>query len=228
MEPIQITAWMSSAIALPDDWSPDLVGIVIATIFDKDPRPFQEDLSTLEGVPFAKTDLGSPLLWYFACSSPCYELLSEEVTRFRKRWDADDGRVSWGKRKPQFNASEGSEKNYDLPLPLRGMERIDWFAIGDIGGAERLLKQVTHLGKKRKGVVARWVVKAIAHDWHLYRNNELMRPIPISCKRPECLSYGIRDWGWRPPIWLPKNKERCAMPVITVIKPWMNNQEQAF
>lgn len=224
MEPVKVTAWMSSAIALYDDWSPDLPSLLAYILFDSSTSPSRscrgDFVFMVENMPILKSDFGQPGFmgnWYFACSAPCYHLLYEETTRYRKRWEITN-HINWGKRKPKINTSEGAEKNYDLPLPLRGIERIDWFAMGNIAVLEQILGQISHLGKKRRGIISKWQVQPISEDWHLYRNNELMRPIPMKYKSPGCLSYGIREWGWRPPVWQQRNQDLCAMPVVNVVR----------
>ena len=230
MKPLLVTAWVSSAIAAYDDWSPALPSLVIRMMLEEagkastNPTPEQvtENMQWVnERLPIATLHLNDdPALWYHASSSPCYRLLFEEIDRIRKRWDVGEiGYIDWGKRKPKVNTSEGAEKSYDLPLPKRGLERIDWWCLGDRAELLRLLSLVTHLGKKRRCVVTRWQVEEVEHDWHLYRENALMRPIPVEQLRTDTpIDFAILNWGWRAPIWMPENKVRCAMPIHNVMR----------
>ena len=226
MQPLQVTAWVSSAIAAYDDWSPNLGNLVIRILLEEagraspNPTPEQaaENIAWVnQYLPIATLHLnGNPELWYHATSSPCYHLLFEEIDRIRKRWDVGEiGYIDWGKRKAKIDTSQGAEKSYDLPLPKRGLERIDWWCVGDKDELVRLLSFVTHLGKKRRCVVSRWEINESPQDWHLYREGVLMRPIPMSEVR-EGIAFTIRNWGWRAPAWLPVNKIQCAMPIHTV------------
>lgn len=224
MIPLQVTAWVSSAIATYDDWSPDLANLAIRILLEDagraSPNPSLEQVvENMEWVrdrlPIATLCLnGDPELWYHATSSPCYRVLFEEIDRVRKRWDVNEiGHINWGKRKAKIDTSQGAEKSYDLPLPKRGLERIDWWCVGDASKLSPLLHCVTHLGKKRRCVVAKWEIQECREDWHLYKGNILMRPVPTTCLRPEPMDFAIRTWGWRAPAWLSENQALCAMPV---------------
>jgi len=227
---LRITAYLSTPLAAYDNWSPSIDSLLEWMLLDKlglvspNPTPQQvEDSRTIvaANMPIAKGDLKGQ--WYWQVSSPCYTILAENQDRFRKRWEPgiDTPNPNWGKRKAKVDTSQGAEKSYDLPLPLRTVDRINWYAIGDVEGVQSLLEPCTSLGKKRSignGQISRWQTIPIEYDWHLWgKNGELMRPIPLECMpvdRP--IDFAPLRWGWRPPSWLHTNKTNCAMPIHNV------------
>jgi len=220
-KPLQITAFLACGIAVYEDWSPQLEGLLIYQILKKKnlvtPNPsFKEARKNMETIsPEIPLEQWEGI---YKCSAPVYRYKCEETTKFRKRWEPD-GRVNWGKRKAKFDTSQGAEKSYDLPLFVRLTPRIDWFAMGDCSEIERLLSGVTGIGKKRShgyGQVIRWEVKEIKDDWSLVRDGQLMKPIPTELF-PQLglpLSHDFLQWGYKPPVWLPENKTLCVMPRV--------------
>jgi CRISPR type IV-associated protein Csf3 len=231
MGPIKVTASLSSPIAVYDDWTPALDGLLQWQILEKlnliSPNPTFEQVAEtqplmLAEMPIERGEINSE--WYWKVSSPCYAYTVEQQSRFRKRWSpgVDSPEPIWGKRKPKFTTSEGSEKAYDLPLFIRNAHAISWYAIGDRAATLSLLETVTGLGKKRSqgyGQILKWAVESFPHDWHLWRAETLMRTIPVEFLDPnQKVDCTILRWGWRPPAWLAENKAICAMPTQSVVK----------
>jgi hypothetical protein len=220
-EPLQITAFLANGIAVYDDWSPQLESLVIGEIIQQErlavPNASAEQVKETMAaiaplIPFEQWE------GLYKCSAPVYRYKCEETTKFRKRWEPN-GQVNWGKRKPKFSTSEGGEKSYDLPLFLRLTSRIDWFAVGDRQAIENIVSDISGIGKKRShgyGQIVRWEVTAIAEDWSLVRDGELMKPIPTEglTMLGLSLSHNIVRWGYKPPAWLPENKLLCVMPEV--------------
>ena len=228
MDPLKVTAHLSIGnIAVFEDHSPALDSLLEWLILDRlgmaapNPTPAEVEASrpiVADHMPLAQGSLAGN--WYWQTSGPCYRIHAESTDRFRKRWQpgADTPEPNWGKRKAKVEGSQGPEKSYDLPLYVRTTPAIHWYCVGDKAGIEDLLSGCAGLGKKRAygyGQVHHWEVSTHDHDWHLWRENTLMRCIPLDAvDRPA--DFGILQWGWRPPAWLPANRILCAMPVHTV------------
>lgn len=212
---LQITAHMATPLAVSDNWSPALDALLEYLWLDErgliSPHPTKENLIPAD-IPLRKDSCQQESFW--ACSSPFYIYESEQVDRFRKRWDYQDRHLNWGKKKAKVDTQQGATKSYDLPLRLINVPRLDWFAVGDLEQVEKLLAGCTNLGKKRsygKGQVYRWEVKEIEEDWSLYKNNRLTRPFPASLL-DSFEGYDLMRWGWKTPSWLPESVALCAMP----------------
>lgn len=221
MQNLQITARLSTAFGTYDDWSPSLEGILVYQLLEKNnllsanPTPQQVvDVQDFlrDNLPLKQAALKNESYW--CVSSPCYVVKGEQTDRYRKRWDNHENNLNWGKRKPQFKTSEGAEKSYDLPLYTRLASSISWFVVGDKSEIKELLQTVTHIQKKRSygnGEVREWEIKLIYNDYHLWRDNKLMRPVPVKLIDQK-LDNPQLIWGWRSPAWLSTNKELCYMP----------------
>lgn len=215
MRNLQVTAHLATAIAVSDNWSPMLDGLLqwlwldMRGLAHPDPKANQIIKAP---IPLRKDCIKGVEFW--ACSSPFYQILGEEKTRFRKRWDYQDKALNWGKKKAKINTSEGTTKSYDLPLRVVETPRIDWFCVGSPDSLLALLNQCHNLGKKRsqgKGQVYRWEVTEIENDWSLYRYGRLTRPFPLELV-DDPMGYDMMRWGWNPPVWLSQNQVTCLMP----------------
>lgn len=211
---------MGSAIACYDDWSPSIDSLLEWLMLEKlslispnpTPKQVEKTRSTVDQyMPLEKGDAKGE--WYWKASSPCYYIQSEEIDKYRKRWDYQETALNWGKRKAKWGTSEGAEKNYDLPLYLRLTSCISWYVVGNEKAIASLLENCKGLGKKRSygfGQVLRWDVVAVQEDWHLWRDGKLMRPMPVECINNQ--NGSLLQWGWRPPAWLHSNQDLCVMP----------------
>lgn len=234
MDSLRITAHLASPLGVFDDYSPSIDSLLEWLLLDRlgevQPNPTTEQVEASRTIvdaqlPLLKSEIAGE--WYWAASSPCYQILNEQVDRYRKRWNPgiDSPEPNWGKRRAKWSGSEGAEKNYDLPLYLRSISAIFWYVVGDKAGILDLLQDCTGIGKKRAygyGQVLKWEVEP-HDDWHLWRDGQLMRPVPVTAIDRNC-DFAILNWGWRPPAWLHTNKVRCAMPVHNVKKGeiWMD------
>jgi len=223
---LKITAHLATSLGAYDNWSPSLEGILVYRLLEENsllsPNPTPDQVAETkefieQNLPLKQGVIKSEKYW--CVSSPCYVLQGEATDKYRKRWDNHENNLDWGKRKPKFLTGEGAEKSYDLPLYTRSINSISWFAVGDKTAIKNLLSSVTHIQKKRSygnGEVREWEIGIIYDDYHLWRDNKLMRPIPVrlidrKIDNPQMV------WGWRSPAWLAANKELCYMPKDSVI-----------
>lgn len=220
MESLQVTAWLSTPIALSDDWTPSLENLLTFLILDEagraSPNPSDEEVSenqefVRDRMPLQLGDLQGE--WYWQVSSPHYLYTTEINDCFHKRWDYQDQHLDWRKKRAKWSNSEGHTKSWTVSVRLRNPSRIDWFLVGDPIETMRLLEFAPGLGSKKRGL-AEWQVQKCADDWHLFGNNQqLMRPVPVRLiESPQ--PFKILNWAWRPPAHMPNNYERCFMPIL--------------
>lgn len=226
MQNLQITAHLSTAIGTYDNWSPSIEGILIYQLLLRHDllscNPTSQEVAEMqdflaENLPLQQTSIKDEK--YYCSSSPYYVVQGEATDKYRKRWDSHDINLNWGKRKPQFKTGEGAEKSYDLPLYVRLVSSINWFVVGDKDEIKSLLLSVDHIQKKRSygnGEVREWQIGIAYDDYHLWRDDKLMKPIPVRLIDQK-LDNPQMVWGWRSPAWLAVNKELCYMPKDNVI-----------
>lgn len=87
-----------------------------------------------------------------------------------------------------------------------------WPVMGDRAELLRLLSLCDGLAKKRRTQVSCWEAEPW-EDWHLWREGQLMRPMPLELLAAAPESFAIRNWAWRPPTHMPENMAKCAMPL---------------
>lgn len=227
MDNLQIIAHMATPLAAYDDWSPALDALVQYRVLDNagliSPNPDIDAVEKVlpwlwENMPISRNTIKDT--WYWAVSSPHYIENFQQTQRYRKRWDYHEYHLDWAGKRAKVQNSEGAFKAYDLPRYDREIQTIHWFCIGNRDKLSELLAPITHIGKKRSqgcGQVTRWQVLPFEHDWHLWRNEHLARPMPIEMIQTP-LYINVMNWGWRPPAWLHSNKSMCFMPTNNVCR----------
>lgn len=93
-------------------------------------------------------------------------------------------------------------KSHRLPMRVRRIEVVAWFAVGNRKAVRRSLKKVQAIGKKPSvgyGRVREWTVERIDQDHSWFAPSEvgpvLMRPLPVGAALPEGLIGCRRDFG---------------------------------
>jgi hypothetical protein len=224
MQPLRVTAYLTTKLAVSDDWSPSLDALLIKLLLDErslaTSNPTPEDVAANQplvdaAMPIKKTEIKGE--WYWATSSPNYLYEANTVETIHRRWDSQERNLDWDGKRRSWSSSETNTKAWTVLIPERVTPRIDWYCVGDSDETLRLLNLCDGLAKKRRSQVSRWEVTPW-EDWHLWRDKELMRPIPLELLDPAPLSFAIRQWAWRPPTHLPENVAKCAMPVGNAAK----------
>jgi hypothetical protein len=219
MKPLRVTAHLGTKLAVSDDWSPSLDALLIKLLLDErglaTSNPTPEDVAANQPIidaamPIQKAKIKGE--WYWATSSPFYLYDDEPIDRIHRRWDCQERNLDWQGKRRNWSGSEGHTKAWTVLIQERSTPRIDWYCVGDCAEILRLLRLCDALAKKRRTQVMRWQVEPW-DDWHLWRDGELMRPVPLELLDTPPLSFAIRQWAWRPPTHLPENLAKCAMPI---------------
>lgn len=149
--------------------------------------------------------------YFYSCSFAVWSPdVKEDHQSYSKRFDLKYSDViDFGKKAGKIRLSAGRYKNYHIKVYYRTATYIDWYAHGEKEEIERLLKFVTHLGKKTVqgwGAVLRWDVEDWHEDWSVrgFEDNRLMRAVPV---KGDGFIYGVR-----PSYWNPKHQFPCKMP----------------
>ncbi|HHV61133.1 MAG TPA: hypothetical protein GXX51_00605 [Firmicutes bacterium] len=208
MKPLKITAYMQTGkIATTDLYLPLDSILAEAWMRKYHPERMAGSQSSIKPEDFIIPELplerrGEGDDWYWACSFACGEPRQEEIVHWHKRFDQALGEqyVDFEGRRGKVDTHSGAYKGYRMPLVTYLISKLEWYAMGDADGVGELLRDVTHIGKKRSqgyGRVARWDVEDYPEDLsHL-------RALPD----PDGGEMGIR-----PPYWLAWQWRRARIP----------------
>jgi len=98
---------------------------------------------------------------------------------------------------------------------------VRWYAVGDKEEIGYLLSTVTHIGKKSVqgwGRVYRWEVRKWKYDWSVWKDDQLMRGIPMEALVKERVGKQVPvdlklgNYGVRPSYWKKSNQMDLVMP----------------
>lgn len=125
----------------------------------------------------------------------------EFVTSYSKRWNsARDEIVKFvGKGKQEIDTARGFFKSYHSPLIYKSIPKIVFYACGNKSEIERLLQNITFLGKKSSqgyGKIKKWNIEIIDEDKSIFDGDKLMRFVPAEKIIGE---YDIREAALIPP-----------------------------
>lgn len=157
------------------------------------------------------------------CTSVGLGTSREFVGSWSKRWtNKDTDLIKWkGRGKKRVDTGRGRYKNYHMPLIIKSIKEITFYARGEKETILTLLNEhISYLGKKGSqgyGQVNTWTVEAIEHNYSVWKDGEPMRPIPLI----ECNEYIeknidddliIQEHPVIPPYWREDYREMSVMP----------------
>lgn len=106
--------------------------------------------------------------------------------------------------------------------PYVHAREVSFFFRGDRPECERLLKQVTSLGKDRGrgwGEVLGMTVTDTPEDWSLERDGVAMRPLPAPMVAGRAAIGDMATCAYRAPYWVRSNAMPCAPPGCRLVRP---------
>lgn len=145
----------------------------------------------------------------YRCSSPIFVGRFDRHEHITKKIDLSRSSMLRDDELLTINTTGGEFKSYRLPLRVRAMFKIVWFARGDRRELLNVLRRVTHVGNRSShgwGLVKSWEVQRIDadHSWFAESTHGqvLMRPLPDGPHLPQKLRGYQRDFGaCQPPYW---------------------------
>lgn len=214
MTPMKITAELYNGFAASDDWSPNLDGILAYwKLRLADPDGFltaqgRSDLmGPVDGLPLEK--IGTGEMWWWACSSPLYELAQQHRAYFHRRFDAHQERFLPESTRTVMTLA-GPYKAYRKSVMLRVTREVSWHCVGDKAEIRALLDHCHHIGGKASqgyGRVKGWRYEPGDENIALFH-----RPLPLDYARGRGITGPVMRWGLRPPARIPANNTECVMP----------------
>lgn len=154
------------------------------------------------------------------CSAPIVHAASDGVEHFAKRLAVEHAPLLADNRRLKVAMGNSTYKSYRLPLRMRRVDRVVWYAVAKRVPIRKSLRRVVSLGKKRSygyARVSRWEVDKVDEDYSLFApwggKLVLMRPLPWCADLPSSLIGFKRDFGaCQPPYWHPGRYQEIVTP----------------
>lgn len=161
--------------------------------------------------------------WYYSASFAAWPKNSAyQLQHWNKRFDQKYTYwIDFNGRRGSVMIQSGRYKAIHMPTQTRSAAMLRWWVVGDIELITGLLKEITHIGKKRScgyGNVIQWIVEPIKRDLSCYQNSYPVRAIPVDISEVEKLLEKIPDLsisllaGYRPPYWHPERQGVALVP----------------
>lgn len=163
-------------------------------------------------IPIERTWLGKYLVAH--CSDPILPTpKAEAVDHVCKRIAVEHaGLLDEGEWKV-ITTTNAWTKSYRLPLRIRAVDRVCWFASGNRRNVRKTLRDACAIGKKVAdgyGRVKEWIVEDMADDWTWFAPHDgqsvLMRTLPLLADGRPWLPANLAGWKKHfgaccPPYW---------------------------
>jgi len=153
--------------------------------------------------------------WYYRCSWAQWSHDAEGRDYWNKRFDQQFAYlVDFEGRRGKVLIEKGRYKAYHMPVFYHTALWVEWYCVGDKAEIEHLLSTVTHIGKKTSqgwGRISRWQIAPCAEDWSVWKDDKLMRGIPIEDTQ-DGEPFRLMLYGIRPSYWKSSNQQPLAMP----------------
>lgn len=179
------------------------------------PAPEQGEIP----IPLQRRRLGPWLVGL--CSDPIPgPVLADGHDHVAKRINPDGASLLDPAERRKIATSNTWTKSYRLPLRVRLVDRVVWFADADPKNLRRTLKRCRAIGKKTAighGRVTEWTVEPIAVDLSWFAATDdgplLMRTLPVGPWLPDGLTGFRPDFGAAaPPYWHPSRFTEIVVP----------------
>lgn len=223
--PLLVTARLETAIAEDAPRLDSLLEMVLSLHHAKGrpghkidrarPAPPQAEIP----IPLMRRDLGP---WKVAsCSDPIYgDCSTEYVEHIAKRIAVEESPLLAPDRRVVVSTTNSWTKSYRLPLRMRRIDTVHWFAFAERRSLLKVLRRVDYLGKKRSvgnGRVSAWEAKAIETDFSWFAPSPsgpvLMATLPLGPWLPNGLIGARRGFGGVcPPYWHPDRYAEIVVP----------------
>lgn len=160
-------------------------------------------------LPIEKVNSGTDN-WFWKCSFSKAKIEKEEIVTWKKRWDEENEDLvkKPEKREIRINHKQGFFKAYQMPIVLKSSKKLLFCCVGNEEELSKLLKKITHIGKKRSqgyGEVKSFSIVDPEKDWSLWHDYErriASRSIPVEVKNEDLLKVGCMSRKTiRPPYW---------------------------
>ena len=215
MRPLKITAFLSSPLAGDAPMLDSLMCYKVSKYrHHQMPEGKSMPCPKYPAIPIPLKEING---WQIPrCSNPIVEPVEEAVEFVGKRFGIEYSHLLLESERKAVKIGGGALKSYRIPIRTRMTTRVVWFAMGTAHVVRPFLRQFTSLGTKRSigmGVVLRWDVDIVEHDFSWFANDVLMRVLPTGKKLIQVAGARPDYRGVVWPYWHPDRFAECLHPI---------------
>lgn len=143
---------------------------------------------------------------------------------YKRFTDKQTYKLTKKQQKGKIPINRGHFKDFMINMPMLITDNITFYANGDKNEIKKLLSNITHLGKKTSigsGQITKIKIEKIEEDYSFFKDNNVMRPIPVKIKLPIIEGMRFEKQPYKPPYWDKNNISMCYVPknqILEVIK----------
>ena len=169
-------------------------------------------------IPIERVWLGKHLV--ALCSNPILPTpKADAVDHICKRIGVEHASLLYKPERKIISTTNAWTKSYRLPLRIRLVDRVCWFASGTGRNIRKALRDANAIGKKVAdgyGRVREWIIEEVNEDFSWFARGVLMRTLPMLLDGRQWLQDQI---GWKrgfgaccPPYWHQERFTEIAIP----------------
>ena len=136
-------------------------------------------------------------------------------TIYKRFTDKETYKLSKKQQQGRIKTNQGHFKDFMINLPLLITNKITFYCNGDEQELNRLLKHLTHIGKKSSiggGRVRNIKITPTSEDYSFFKDEQVMRPIPAKMNVPLIQGMIFEQQPYKPPYWDKNNVTMCIVP----------------
>lgn len=140
-----------------------------------------------------------------------------QSTIYKRFDDKNTYKLKPKQRQGRIHTDRGYFKDFMINLPFLLSEEVSYYTCADKAELERLLPNITNIGKKTDiggGRVLDIEIKEVESDYSFYKDGRIMRPIPphLAKKLPLMEGTTYMNTTYKPPYWDKRNVAMCLCP----------------
>lgn len=136
-------------------------------------------------------------------------------TIYKRFTDKETYHLTNKQRRGRVKTNQGHFKDFMINLPLVLANQVSFYCNGDKSELERLLSHLRSVGKKTDiggGRIKKISITGASEDYSFFKDDNVMRPIPVSMKIPLFEGARIQRQPYKPPYWSKSNMSMCYVP----------------
>ena len=136
-------------------------------------------------------------------------------TIYKRFTDKETYLLTKKQQQGRIHTNRGFFKDFMINYPILLTDSLTFYCNGDKKELERLLDNISFIGKKTSigsGKILMVEIDRIDEDYSFFKDNHVMRPIPIKFKLPIFEGMTIQRQSFKPPYWDKNNMAMCYVP----------------